>query len=133
MHCKTRNPLRANNRRQAGFTLAEVLAAMLLMAIVIPVAVSGLRIASLAGEVGSRKAVACRVADRVLNEALITGQLVKSSQSGTVREGVIDYNWRISVEPSGLETLSIATAEVTFQAQGRDYEVNVSTLLDTTQ
>jgi len=133
MNCKTRNPVRANNRRQAGFTLAEVLAAMLLMAIVIPVAVAGLRIASLAGEVGSRKAVACRVADRVLNEALITGQLVKSSQSGTVREGVIDYNWKISVEPSGLETLSIATAEVTFQAQGRDYEVNISTLVDTTQ
>jgi prepilin-type N-terminal cleavage/methylation domain-containing protein len=133
MNCKTRNPVRASNRRQTGFTLAEVLAAMLLMAIVIPVAVSGLRIASLAGEVGSRKAVACRVADRVLNEALITGQLVKSSQSGTVREGVIDYNWKTSVEPSGLETLSIATAEVTFQAQGRDYEVNISTLVDTTQ
>lgn len=103
---------------------------MVFMAIVIPVAVAGLRIASLAGEVGSRKAVACRVAERQLNEALITGQLNKSSQSGTVREGVIDYQWRISVEPSGLDSLSTATAKVTFLAQGREYDVNVSTLVD---
>jgi len=122
-----------HRRAESGFTLAEVLAAMLFMAIVIPVAVAGLRIASLAGEVGSRKAVACRVADRVLNEALVTGQLQKSSQSGSVREGVIDYEWTLSVEPSGLDTLSLATVEVNFPAQGKTYDVNLSTLVDSAQ
>lgn len=129
MNCKTHNPLPAASRARAGFTLAEVLAAMVFLAIVIPVAVSGLRLASLAGEVGTRKAVACRVAERELNEGVITGQLNKSSLSGTVREGVIDYQWTISVEPSGLDSLSIATAKVTFLAQGREYDVNVSTLV----
>ena len=52
-------------RRRAAFTLAEVLAALLFMAIVIPVALEGLRIASLAGQVGERKAAAARVAERV--------------------------------------------------------------------
>ena len=41
-HCKTPGV----NFRRAGFTLAEVLAALAFMAIVIPVAVQGLRIAS---------------------------------------------------------------------------------------
>src|SRR5215207_7041870 len=61
-------------RQSSGaFTLAEVLAALAFMAIVIPVAVNGLRVANLAGQVGERKAVAARVAERVLNEWTVTG------------------------------------------------------------
>src|ERR1051325_2433688 len=71
---------RARNAR--GFTLAEVLAALAFMAIVIPVAVQGLRVASLAGQVGQRKAVAGRIAERVLNELSVTGQLQGSGTSG---------------------------------------------------
>jgi type II secretory pathway component PulJ len=127
MNCETNN-LRC---AKSGFTLAEVLAAMLFMAIVIPVAVAGLRIASHAGQVGSRKAAACRVADRVLNEALVTGQLQKSSQSGSVREGEIEYQWSITLEPSGLDTLSLATVEVTYPARGQNYDVTLSTLVAT--
>lgn len=129
MNCATNNPHHA----ESGFTLAEVLAAMLFMGIVIPVAVAGLRIASHAGEVGVRKTVACRVADRVLNEAIITGQLQKSAQSGSVREGAIDFHWTLSVEPSGLDTLSLATVEVTYPARGQNYDVTLSTLVDTAQ
>src|SRR5436190_13357159 len=55
-----------------AFTLAEVLAALAFMAIVIPVAVNGLRVANLAGQVGQRKAVAARIAERVLNEYTTT-------------------------------------------------------------
>ena len=40
----------ASEAARAAFTLAEVLAALLFMAIVIPVAVEGLHIASLAGK-----------------------------------------------------------------------------------
>src|SRR6478735_6417980 len=59
-------------RLQAGFTLAEVLAALLFMAIVIPVAVQGLRIASRAGSLSERKAIAARLADSKLNELVVT-------------------------------------------------------------
>jgi len=133
MNCKASNPTSAARRARAGFTLAEVLAAMLFLAIVIPVAVAGLRIASLAGEVGARKAVACRIAERVLNEALVTGQFQKSFQSGTIREHVLDYHWTLNVESSGLDTLRLATVEVTFPAQGKEYDVRVSTLVDASQ
>ena len=128
MNCRPSNRSRTASAR-AGFTLAEVLAAMLFMAIVIPVAMAGLRIASLAGEVATRKAVAARIADRVLNEMIVTGQAQKNAQSGTVREGPIEYTWTMNIESSGLDTLRLATVEVKFLAQGKDYDVELSTLI----
>lgn len=133
MNCRIPSLSSAARRAQAGFTLAEVLAALLFMAIVLPVAVGALRIASLAGEVGTRKAVACRIAERVLNEAIVMGQVQKSYLNGTIREGVIDYQYTLDVEPSGLDTLSLAKVQVVFPAQGQNYDVTLCTLVDTGQ
>ena len=57
---------RGKARHAAGFTLAETMVALLLLAIVIPVAVEAISAASLSGEVAARKGAATRVADRVL-------------------------------------------------------------------
>ena len=57
------------------------------MAIVIPAAIEGLHIASLAGTVAARKGEAARVAQRVLTENLVTTNWNQSAQSGTVTEG----------------------------------------------
>lgn len=115
---------------RAGFTLAEVLAALVFMAIVIPAAVQGLRVANLATEVGVRKAAAARVAERVLNEWLVTGQSTGGAESGTIREGVLDYRWEIRTETWTEGAMQAATAIVTYSAQGQDYEVRLSTLYD---
>ena len=124
---------------RAAFTLAEVLAAMLFLAIVIPTAVEALHISSLAGEVAARKGAAARIADRVLNESLVTTNWTGSAQNGTVSEGAIDYRWTLSVQSwpqaqnsaSSLNSrisMEMLTAQVTFQAQGRDYSVKLNTL-----
>src|SRR5437660_12779604 len=52
-------------KRSAAFTLAEVLAALAFMAILIPVVIECLNIASRAGEVAQRKTEAARVAERL--------------------------------------------------------------------
>ena len=127
MNCK---PFNRSRTAKAGFTLAEVLAAMLFMAIVIPVAVGALRMGSLAGTVATRKAVAARIADRVLNEMIITGQGQNNALSGKVQEGQIEYSWSMNIESSGLDTLRLATVDVTFPAQGKEYDVKLSTLLN---
>ena len=118
-------------RRRAAFTLAEVLAALLFMAIVIPVALEGLRIASLAGQVGERKAAAARVAERVLNELVVAGSSTGNSDSGTISEGPHEYQWTAEsvawVEDSALQE---TTVRVVYYVQGRDYEVSVSTLME---
>ncbi len=120
--------------RQGGFTLAEVLAALLFMAIVIPVALQGLRVASRAGSVSERKAVGARLAERKLNELLVTGQWQSASQKGEVREGSQIYSWQLQSQPwSEDATMRELTVVVSVPVQGRDYEVRVSTLVDASQ
>ncbi len=114
----------------AGFTLAEVLAALLFMIIVIPVAVEGLQVANRAGQLGHRKALAARIADRVLTEQLVTGQWQTTSQGGTILEGPFEYRWLVRLEPWNLGNMRLLTVLVTFPLQGQDYDVRLSTLVD---
>lgn len=122
------------DRACAGFTLAEVLAALLFMAIVIPVAVQGLRIASRAGSVAERKAVAARLADTKLNELIVTGQWQSAAQKGTIDEGWQSYPWTLQSEPWAEDgAMRLVTVRVSVPVQGQDYDVAVSTLVDATQ
>jgi type II secretory pathway component PulJ len=118
-------------RACAGFTLAEVLAALMFMAIVIPVAVEGLRVANLAGQVGERKAVAARIAERVLNELVVTRQWQTASLGGTIQEGPQQYRWIVRQDTWNQGILRLLTVQVTFPVQGQDYDVRLSTLVDT--
>jgi prepilin-type N-terminal cleavage/methylation domain-containing protein len=125
------NPTAAKGRR-SGFTLAEVLAALLLLAIVIPVALQGLRVASTAGEVGQRKMVAARIGNKVLNELKVTGQLQNTGQTGVVQDHGISYRWTVknqSWTEDALSQMILATLTVSFPAQGKNYDVHLSTLV----
>ena len=123
-----RNPRRA----EAGFTLAEVMAALLFMAIVIPVAVKGLQVASRAGEVAQRKVVAGRLAERLLNESLVTTNWNRASQQGVLMEGPITYNWTMRTETwstdANVAAPRLLTVEVVFPVQNQRYAVRLSTL-----
>ena len=134
MKFKPANRSQATERACAGFTLAEVLAAMLFMAIVIPVAVQGLRIASRAGVVSERKALAVRLAESKLNELIVTHQWQSASQKGTIQEGFRSYSWQLQSEPWSEDgAMRLLTVHVTVPVQGEDYDVQVSTLVDATQ
>ena len=115
---------------RAGFTLAEVLAALMFMAIVIPVAMQGLNIASRAGAVAERKREAIRVAERVLNETLVTTNRNLSAQSGVVRELDREYQWKLRSERWTESTMQLLSVEVTFPVQGQDYTVQLNTLAE---
>lgn len=119
----------ANKNRAAGFTLAEVLVALLFMAIVIPTAVEALHVASLAGEVAARKSSAARIADQILNESIIMTNWNNGAQSGTTGEGSQDFRWQLTSQKwSQNAMMQQVTAKVTFSAQGHDYSVSSSTL-----
>jgi prepilin-type N-terminal cleavage/methylation domain-containing protein len=122
----------AAKRHRSGFTLAEVLAALLLLAIVIPVALQGLHIASRAGEVAQRKMVATRIGNRTLNELKVTSQLQNTGQTGVVQEHGVTYRWNVKNQLWTEDTLSqmiLATLTITFTVQGKDYDVHLSTLV----
>ena len=123
---------RVVKHHRSGFTLAEVLAALLLLAIVIPVALQGLRVASMAGEVGQRRMIAARIGNKVLNELKVTGQLQNTGQSGVVQDHGINYRWTVKNQSWTEDTLSqmtLATLTVSFTAQGKNYDVHLSTLV----
>jgi len=119
----------ARNSKRRAFTLAEVLAALLFLAIVIPAAVEAMHVASLAGEVGTRKGSACRIADRILNESLVMGSWSGGSQNGTATEGGREFNWTRSSQSWPEDAaMSVVTVEVKFTAQAKEYSVKLSTL-----
>ena len=117
-----------NKKRCSAFTLAEVMAAMLFLAIVIPVAIESLHVATLGGEVAARKSEAARIADRILSESLVTTNWSGGQQSGTVTEGVLDFRWKLTSQTWPQDAMQQLTAEVTFSAQGKDYSVKLNTL-----
>lgn len=124
----------AFGRAESGFTLAEVLAALVFMAIVIPVALQGLQIASRAGLVSERKAIAARLAESKLNELIVTRQWSSSASHGTIQEGLQSYDWRLENQPWAEDgTMRLVTVWVIVPVRGQDYEVPVSTLVDATQ
>ncbi len=125
----TTKPTSARPRGADAFTLAEVLAALVFMAIVIPVALQGLQIASRAGTVAERKREAARVAERVLNESIVTTNYFQAVSSGTVSEAEREYRWTLRSEAWTESAMQLLSVEVTFPVQGQDYTVPVSTLV----
>ena len=133
--------------RRSAFTLAEVLAALLLMAIVVPVTVEALHTANLAGEVAQRKALAARLGERILTEHIVSQQW-NSVQNGNESVGPYQFTWIMrnqawnpntttpavvngsTINAAGVHELAI---DVSFIAQNKNYSVHLSTLIDTTQ
>jgi type II secretory pathway pseudopilin PulG len=129
-----RNGLRAidsssRRRRIRAFTLVEVLASLLMMAIVIPVAMEGMSVASRAGVLGQRKAAAMRVAERVLNEMIIEGDTQQATASGSAVDGDVTYPWSMRSETWPEDAMLHLTVSVTFTVQGNNYDVSTSTLV----
>ena len=102
------------------------------MAIVIPVAMHGMSTASRAGIAGQRKAAAARIAERLLNQQIIPGQMNGSSASGTIDDGDFSYAWTLTSEQWTEDTMTYVSVKVTFSVQGTDYDVGASTLYDPT-
>jgi hypothetical protein len=116
--------------RHSAFTLAEVLAALLFLALVIPAAVEAIHVASLAGEVAARKGSAARIADRVLNETLVLGNWGNGTQNGTASEGGREFRWALTTASWPQDALmQVVTVEVKFSAQGKDFAVKLDSLV----
>jgi type II secretion system protein I len=136
-----------------GFTLIEVLVALAFMALVVPIVFQCLHIATLAGEVSQRKALAARVAEKVLNETIVTGKWNLTSQTGVEKLGPYEFRWTVRNEPwaaianvtavntpSGINqgivnqnTLHEISVDVTYSAQTHSYSVHLTTLANVTQ
>ncbi len=116
-----------------GFTLVETLAAMLFMAIVIPVAVRGVMLANRAGVVAERTRVAAQLADTLLTETVVTESWRYGAQEGDFEEEWPGYRWILDTEAWEEDAMRLVRVEVLYDVQDREYSVRLSTLAEEEQ
>ena len=113
--------------------MAEVLAALLFMAILIPVTMQGVSVASRAGMLGQRKATAMRLAERVLDEQIVSGQIGTATPYGSIVEDDITYPWTLRSDPwteNATISMNLVSVRVEFTVQGHTFDMAASTLYD---
>lgn len=88
----------SRSRRRGGFTLIEVLATLMLVAIVLPVVMKGAALATGAASTAKRRNEAAGLAEEKLAEIIATDQWQGSSLSGDFGSDWPDYRWQATVQ-----------------------------------
>jgi len=105
------------SRRSArrGFTLIEVLAALLLMAVVMPVVMNGISLATRTSSTARRRDEAGGLAQAKLAEIIATGQWLNGNLSGDFSPDWPEYRWEAALQPQLNSNMTITTTQVTLQ------------------
>jgi type II secretory pathway pseudopilin PulG len=116
-----------------GFTLVEILATFVLIAIILPVVMSGISMASKLASQAKRRVAAGVLAQQVLSEFVLSGDYEDGDQEGVVSSDNTDYVWRLEVmdweEEDSMQQLDMS---VTWEDSGaQENTVVLSTLVYT--
>ncbi len=114
--------------QRSGFTLVEVLATLVLLGVVLPVAMRGVSLAISSADVARHTAEAASLAEAKLNELVITGDWSVSGASGDFGADWPDYRW--TSQSAGRDYgLTEVMLSVVWTDKGRERNVTVSTLV----
>jgi type II secretory pathway pseudopilin PulG len=118
-----------------GFTFIELLAAMLFMAIVLPVTIKGIMIANRVGVTAERKRVAVQLADNKLTEIMLNNEWVEGEQEGEFTEEILGenspyYRWALQVYAWDVDAMQVIELTVFYEVQGLEYSVTLCTLAE---
>jgi prepilin-type N-terminal cleavage/methylation domain-containing protein len=118
-------------QRHSGFTLIEVLATMILLAIVIPVAMRGVSISLAAADKAKHLSQASALAESKLNDLLTQsasgGSGGGSSQSGDFAPEHPEYHWNYDSVSRDYGVTEVQL-KVTWLERGRPTEFNLCTM-----
>ncbi len=119
--------------RADGFTLIEVLAAMLLIAIVLPAVMQGITLSVNAGNAARHRTEASGLAQSKLAELVATDEWQTGAMSGDFSPDWPDYRWEATAQTWGGDTTGMGLQEIDLRviwtARGREDSVEVSTLV----
>lgn len=116
-------------KRSAAFTLVEVLATLVLAAIILPVAMRGISMATAAAGETKRRSEAAALADAKLAELVVTGDWQGSEMSGEFLDDRSGYRWSAEVSDWEDPTVRQLAVSVEWSARGSRREVTVVTLV----
>jgi len=117
---------------RSGFTFAEVLAAMLFMAIVVPVTIRGVSLANRMGIMAERKRVASELASLKLNDFIVNDTWREGNQEGdfldTGDPSLSQYRWTLEITPWTDDVMRLVVVKVFYTVQNVEYSVGLGTL-----
>jgi general secretion pathway protein I len=115
-----------------GFTLVEVLAALLLIAIVLPAVMRGISTATGMATVTRMRTEAAGLAQAKLGELIATGDWQSGNLSGTFGSDWPDYRWEAASQGWSGDTsgsnLTQVDVRVLFTLRGREEAITLSTM-----
>jgi|SRR3990172_2707846 len=115
--------------QESGFTFIEMLATMVLIALIMPVAMHGIALCTrLAGQ-SERQIEAAGLAKMMLTELVITQDWQNGDQQGDFGTDWPDYEWSATVSDWTDSTVEQLDVTVYWVAQGAEKEITLSTLV----
>src|SRR4051794_220177 len=116
--------------RRAGFTLVEVLATLVLIGIVIPVALKGVSVAVNAASHAKHQAAAATLAESKLSEMIAQGDWSFGAGSGDFGTDWPGYQWSCTTaNPDPNVNVTEVTVTVTWTERGQLRDVSVATFI----
>lgn len=115
------------------FTFAEALAALVIAALVLPIAVRGVLLANRQSLVARRSEQAARIGSMWLNELVVTGDWATTGGTGDFEDWP-GYTWELvsddwSEDEDGTTGMTQLTVTVCFAVQNRELSVAQTTLV----
>ncbi|CAN5232457.1 hypothetical protein BH09SUM1_BH09SUM1_14850 [soil metagenome] len=124
--------MKANSlRRPRAFTFVEILVALAFMAIVIPITLQGISLASRVSSRGLQKRVAAELANSKLNELVVTGDWQGADESGDFGDDHPGFTWNVTSEDWTEDALTEVTVSVSYKVQGQEYSEALATVVRT--
>src|SRR5438045_1644546 len=125
--CHHQQPGSAAMKRR-GFTLIEVLATMVLLAIVLPVAMRGVSVSLAAAENAQHRAEAASLGEAKLNSMIATGEWSNTAPSGDFGGDWPGYQWSLQTQQRDFNTTEVMLT-VTWTERGSQRSLPISTLV----
>jgi prepilin-type N-terminal cleavage/methylation domain-containing protein len=118
----------ASRPSRRGFTLIEVLATMVMLGIVLPVAMRGVSIALATASSARHRAEAAELASAQLDELVATGEWSATAPSGDFGSDYPGYTWTVQMQSRDYGVTEILLT-VTWQERGQPRTLNLATMV----
>jgi prepilin-type N-terminal cleavage/methylation domain-containing protein len=124
-----RDNLTQKHERAGGFTFIELLATVVLIAIIMPVAMHCIGLCTRLGGLSRRQIEAASLAKTQMTELIATGDWTSGDQKGTFGDDWPAFEWEAVVTNWTDSTMRQLDVTVSWLAQGKQRGVTLSTLL----